>query len=284
VESVKRFLARLGPNLVIVLTVAFFVLPLIAMARFALQSVPMVKLGWSTLFDNWSLRGLTAAFEDDAFAPALWLSLKLALGTALLTLALLIPTAVWVHLRLPRLRPVIEFVSVLPYMIPAIGLVAGILVLKPRARWFLNSDLSLIPFYVVLTLPFTYRALDTGLRSIDLVTLVDASRSLGAGWTTTLRRVLIPNLRASIISASFLTVAVVIGEYTLANVLLKRTLPAFMQEFRGREPQGGYGLALLALFATVLLFALLGLLTRPKGARRSRSAEPPSTTYMGVAG
>jgi hypothetical protein len=31
-------------------------------------------------------------------------------------------------------------------------------VVKPHARWFLNSDYSLILFYVVLALPFTYRS------------------------------------------------------------------------------------------------------------------------------
>ena len=49
-----------------------------------------------------------------------------------------------------------------------------------------------IPFYAVLAMPFTYRSLDAGLRAIDLRTLVDASRSLGAGWGTTMFRVLVP--------------------------------------------------------------------------------------------
>ena len=69
-------------------------LPLLAMARFALQNVPMVKLGWSTLFDRWSLQGLTEAFDEPEFWPTLWLSLQLAVGTVLLSrLALLLPTA-----------------------------------------------------------------------------------------------------------------------------------------------------------------------------------------------
>ena len=131
----------------------------------------------------------------------------------------------------------------------------------------LEPNYSLIPFYAVLAMPFTFRALDAGIKALDVKTLVDASRSLGAGWGTTLRRVLIPNLRTAIISSSFLTAAVVLGEYTIARVLLKRTLPAFMAEYRGREPQGGMGLALTALVATTALFALLSLLTRKRGQR-----------------
>jgi putative spermidine/putrescine transport system permease protein len=127
----------------------------------------------------------------------------------------------------------------------------------------------------VLALPFTYRSLDAGIRALDLRTLVDASRSLGAGWGTTLRRALVPNLRAAIISSSFLTVAVVLGEYTIANVLLRDTLPTFMFQYRSREPQAGYGLAILVLVATTLLFAVLSLVTRPRSGRR-RQADVPA--------
>jgi putative spermidine/putrescine transport system permease protein len=264
----RRWVGRIVPTIVLVVSAIFFLAPLLTLARYALQNVPTVLLGWDTLFDKWSLSGLFEAFEEPAFWESLQLSLKLAIGTVLVILLLLVPTAIWVHLRVPKARALIEFLTLLPYMIPAIALVAGIIIVKPYARWFLNSDYSLIPFYMVLALSFTYRSIDAGLRAIDLRTLVDASRSLGAGWIATLFRVLLPNLRTSIISASFLTAAIVIGEYTLASVLLKQTLPAFQIVFVEREPQAGYGLNLLALLVTVLLFVLLSVLTRPRTSPR----------------
>jgi putative spermidine/putrescine transport system permease protein len=267
-----RALGRLGPVLVVIGCTLFFVLPLIAMARFSFQTVPMIRLGASTLFDGWSLEGVRKAFGDTDFRRSLALSLKLALLTVLLTLVLLLPTTLWVHLRLPKARAFVEFLTVLPYVIPPIALVAGILPLKPHARWFLNSNYSLVPFYTVLAMPFTFRSLDAGIRALDVKTLVDASRSLGAGWGATLRRVLVPNLRAAIISASFLTAAVVLGEYTMARLLLKRTLPAFMAQYQGHEPQGGMALALTVLVGTTVLFALLSLLTRKRGQRLNISA------------
>jgi putative spermidine/putrescine transport system permease protein len=266
-RQLPRRLGRLGPYVVLLCAALFFSLPMLAMARTVLQNVPAFLLNTDTLFDKWSFREMYRAFEEPDFRTALWLSLQLALGTVALTLGLLLPTAVWTHLRVPRARPIIEFLTVLPYVIPAIALVAGIKVIQPHARWFLNSEYSLIPFYTVLALPFTYRSLDAGIRAIDLRTLVDASRSLGAGWGITLRRALIPNLRTAIISSAFLTTAVVLGEFTIANVLLRDTLPTFMQFYRGPEPRAAYGLALLTLVATTLLFALLTVLTRGRGSR-----------------
>jgi putative spermidine/putrescine transport system permease protein len=260
----RRWVGRIIPNLVLLVSAVFFIAPLLTLSRYALQNVPTVLLSWDTLFDKWSLKGLTKAFSEPEFWSTLRLSLQLAVGTVLVVLLLLLPTAIWVHLRVPRARAFVEFLTLLPYMIPAIALVAGIVIVKPYARWFLNSDYSLIPFYMVLALSFTYRSIDAGLRAIDLRTLVDASRSLGAGWVATLWRVLMPNLRSAILSVSFLTAAIVIGEYTLASVLLKQTLPTFQIVFVGREPQAGYGLNLLALLVTILLFVVLSLLTRPR--------------------
>jgi putative spermidine/putrescine transport system permease protein len=266
--------------IVLSLAAVFFAAPLLTLARHSIQNVPAFLLGRKNLFSKWSLSPVTEAFGDDKFWPYLSLSLRLAVGTALATLMLLVPTAVWVHLRLTRARPIVEFFTVLPYMVPPIALVAGIKIVQPHVRWFLNSDYSLIPFYVVLALPFTYRSIDAGLRAIDLRTIVDAARSLGSGWIQTLFRVILPNLRSALISASFLTMAVVVGEFTLASLLLKPTLPMFQREYTSREPQAGYALNLLVLVATTLLFVLISVLTRQRQRRRSTFAHRTSNAPL----
>lgn len=270
----RRRTAQVGPAIVLLACAAYFLLPLLAMARFAFQRVPMVRWGWSTLFDRWTLGSLTSAFSDPLFRPALMLSLKLVLGAVVLSLGILLPTALWVHLRLPKARPLVEVLTVLPYVVPPIALVVGVAgTFRPRAPWFLSSELSLIPFYAVLAMPFTYRALDAGIRAIDLRTLVDASRNLGAGWFTTLGRVLVPNLTSAIIGSACLTATVVLGEYTIASLLLKRTLPTFLVTFQNREPQGGMALALVLFLASALLLAVFITVTR-------RPGRGPSTTVV----
>ena len=245
----------------------FFLFPLLAMARFAFQRVPTILLGWSTLFDNWTIDALTNAFDDPQFGTTLWLSVRLALGAIVLTLALLLPTAMWVHLRIPKARGLVEMLTVLPYVVPPIALVVGVIgAYRGTAPWFFNSRYSLIPFYAILAMPFTYRSLDAGLRAIDLRTLVDAARSCGAGWRTTTFRVLVPNLRISLLTSAFLTATVVMGEFTMAALMGKQTLPTFTQEFQQRQSQGGFALGLLTLVVTTALLALVTFLTRRRGA------------------
>ncbi len=266
-NAVMRWLGRVAPTMVIVVCMIYFLLPLFALARFTFQTVPMVDLGLSNLFDKWSLDGLTKALDEPEFRRTMLLSVKLALGAVIITLGLMLPTALWVHLRVPRARTLVEFLTVLPYVVPPIAMVAGIRIIKPHARWFLNSDYSLMPYYAILALPFTFRSLDAGIRALDIKTLVDASRSLGAGWGTTLRRALIPNLRSAVISSSFLTATVVLGEFTIARSLLKSTLPTYVFDYKSSEPRGAYALSLIILVASTLLLGLLTLITRKRGQR-----------------
>jgi putative spermidine/putrescine transport system permease protein len=264
----RRWVGRIGPTIVLVACGLFFVLPLLTMARYSFQNVPTILLTWSNLWQKWSLSSLWTAFKDPRFWPTLRLSLELAVGTVLLTQALLIPTALLVHLKVPKARPIVEFLTLLPYMVPPIALVAGVAAFfRPNAKWFLNSDFSLIPFYAVLALPFTYRAIDAGIRAIDVRTLIDASKSLGAGWGTTLWRVLLPNMRTAIVASSFLTVTVVLGEFTIANTLLKNTFPKFLYEYFSEQGQAGTALALLTIVGTTLLLVLLTYATRRRGDR-----------------
>ena len=266
----RKWVARLGPNLVLVGAAIFFVAPIVSTARQALQKVPMPLLGWNTLLDKWSLGALARPFHENNFWPTLQVSLKLALATVIITLALLVPTALYVHLRLPRARPLVEFLTVLPYVVPPVALAAGVAAFyRANARWFFTWTWALVPFYVVMALPFSYRAIDAGIKAIDVRTLVDASRSLGAGWPTTFRRALLPNLSTALISASFLTATVVLGEFTIAVTLAKQTFPTFSFEYFGRDPQGGVALALLTLMTTTFLLGVLTLLTRTKASRAS---------------
>ena len=261
----RAWLGRVGPSLVLLASAVFFIAPLLSTARAAFHKVPTILLNRETWFQKWSLEGLRRAFDEPNFWPTLSLSLKLAFATVMITMLLLVPTALFVHLRLPRARALVEFLTVLPYVVPPIALVAGVAAFfRPNARWFLNSDYAVAPFYAVMAMPFTYRAIDAGIKAIDVRTLVDASRSLGGTWATTVRRALLPNLVASLLSSAFLTATVVLGEFTIASTLAKNTFATFSFEYFGRDAQGGVGLALLTLVAITALLGVLTLLTRTK--------------------
>lgn len=187
-------------------------------------------------------------------------SLALSAVTVVIMLVLLVPTMVIVHIRskvLELLRS--EWVATLPLTIPAIVLVVG---LGPIYRWLSADVLSTNPIwlcfaYVILVMPFAFRAIAVGLNSIDVKTLVEASRSLGASWPKVFFKVIIPNLWQSILSASFISIAVVLGEYTVASLLGRMNLQVALYQLGQSNSQISTAMSLLALlFGAVLLVAL----------------------------
>jgi putative spermidine/putrescine transport system permease protein len=219
------------------------------------------------LYAAFQFTGMSAfgqVFSQVGFSDALMLSLKLAVITTVLTLVLMVPTTIYVHLRLPAIRPLLESITILPIVIPPVVLILGVLDVSPANLKGTPYLLALV--YVVLAMPFAYRTLDAGLRALDLKTLVDASNSLGAGWTSTLWRVILPNLRTAVLSATVLTVALVLGEFTMASLDQYQTFPVWIVNFDQTSGPVSVAASLFALFVTWILLLAITMI----GSRRAR--------------
>jgi len=221
-------------------------------------------------------------FDYPDLIAAITASLQLAAITAAAMLVLLVPTMVWVRLRLPRISRIVEFICLLPLTIPAIVLVVG---LFPMYLWmgtnFSDNILTLSFAYVILVLPYSYRALDAGLAAIDVKTLSEAARSLGASWFTVMWRVIVPNISSAILNASFLSVALVLGEYTIAQNLLYNNLQVEIAQL-GRANAGvSIAVAVASLLFAFVLLVLLSFFNRGRGRLRLDALQQVMRTERG---
>ena len=220
----------------------------------------------------------------EGFADAFTRSLLLAVLTVVLSLLLMVPTVVLVELRLPRLRTAVELLTLMPLVLPPIALVVGVRsVLAWAPDYFLNTPLAdaffalqepalpwiLVLVYVVLALPFVYRALDAGVRGSDLKTLTEAARNLGASWPRVLVSVVLPVLRTSVLNAAFLTLALVLGEFTIAAILGFETFPTWIVRISGSEPKLSVAVSVLSLLITWALLLLISALDRRRGTKEN---------------
>jgi putative spermidine/putrescine transport system permease protein len=246
--------------------VLFFGIPLLSMADFSTRTATGVDRSWQAWVN---------LFQDDQLYTAVVTSLLLAALTVALMLALLVPTMIWVRLRVPWAARTIEFLCLLPLTIPPLVIVVGMRGVYDWVTYFFGeSPLTLTFVYVVLVLPYAYRALDGALSSIDMTTLAEAARSLGASWPTTIVRVVVPNIWSGILSAAFISVAVVLGEYTIASLAGYQNLQVVIVLIG--KVDGPTSVA--ASFATLVLgFVLLGLLTLFSRGRRGDAAARTAT-------
>jgi putative spermidine/putrescine transport system permease protein len=243
----------------------FFLLPLLAMARFSLEGA---KLG------TWSLAAWKqiASYQGTGVPPlisSIEITLELAVITCAVMLVLLVPTMIWVRLRVHWLARTMEFLCLLPLTIPAIALVVGLGQIYNRLQHFSLSALMLFWVYVILALPYAYQALAAGLSAIDVETLSEAARSLGASWFTVMTRVIAPNMRQAILNALLLTASLVLGEFTIAFLLLYNNLQVELYSISRNTPNAGV-LFSTSLAALLLTFVLLLILSYAGRRRRGR--------------
>lgn len=261
------------------LALAYFLIPMISLLDFSIRFPLTGKVD----FDSWAvLFGGDESDRLDLLGEGLVNSLIMAAMTVVISLALLLPTMVLVKLKSPKLTRVVEFISLLPLTIPAVVLVVGLApIYLVIATQILDSNTIWLAFaYVILVLPFVYRSLDSGLRAIDLKTLIETARSFGASWWTVLMRVIVPNVRTAIISAVFISVAVVMGEFTFARMLARVNLQTALFQVNLSDGQIAAAVSLLALGGTTLLLVLLDLFVGLRESARRKGPPAPLATSV----
>ena len=234
--------------IIIVIGILYFFLPLLATFIFSLKA----KLGVL------SFQAYINIFNDAQFVWNFMWSVIWAILTIIVGILLLVPTAFVIRLRVPKARAPVEFITLLPFVIPPIVYVFGLVrTYSQPPLLIVNSPFLLVAGYTMLAMPYMYRSVDTGLRAIDVHTLTEAAQSLGAGWSTILFRIILPNIRTAILSGSFLTFAIVVGELILAQYLVK---PAFAPYMAYEIQQKAFEPAAMAIISFALTWIAMGLI------------------------
>jgi putative spermidine/putrescine transport system permease protein len=241
----------------------FFVLPLLALGRFSLEGA---KLG------TWALTAWRqiGSYQGSGIPPllsAIEITLELAVITCVVTMVLLVPTMIWIRLRVKWLARTMEILCLLPLTIPAIVLVVGLGPVYNKIQHYELSSLMLFWAYVILALPYAYRALAAGLSAVDVETISEAARSLGASWFTVIFRVIVPNMRQAILNALLLTWALVLGEFTIAYLLLYSNLQVELYSISRNTPNAGvlFSTSFAALLFAFVLLLILSFVGRRRG-------------------
>ena len=245
---------------------AYFFIPLIATLEFSLR----MRRG------EYSFDAYQVVLGDPRFQATFTYSVVVAIFTIILGVLVVVPTAYWIRLRMPYLRPLVEFITLLPLVIPAIVIVFGYIRMYgsnsplPFLATARGTDILLIIGYATLALPYMYRAVDTGLRTIDVRTLTEAAQILGAGWTTIIARVILPNVLIAVLSGAFLTFAIVIGEFTMASLLNRPAFGPYLQNIGANRAYEPAALAIIAFAITWGCMSVIQFLARyaPKSANR----------------
>ncbi|MDX2161034.1 MAG: ABC transporter permease subunit [bacterium] len=228
--------------------------------------LPLLAMVWSSVTTprGFTLNAYTEILAEPEFGSRFMFSFGAALLTITLSTLLVVPTAYWVTLRLPRVRPVIEFLTVVPLVIPPLLLTFGLI------RFFNSTPLTnsqnglyvmMIGAYVILSFPYMYRSVDAGMQTVNIRALTEAAQSLGAGWGIILRRVIFPNLLVSVLNGSFITFSIILGEFVVSSLLNQPAFSPFMLDLSYREADQATALGIISFVLTwisILAIQIIG--------------------------
>ncbi|GAA2141422.1 ABC transporter permease subunit [Kitasatospora kazusensis] len=266
---------RWGRGAVLLIAGAYFLVPMVCSIIFSVD-------------DNtgFSLKAYTGLLGAPGFLDSLTFTLELAAVTVVVMLLLLVPALIAVRLGSQRLRTVIEIVCSLPLVVPVVALTAGIIGVLRWGPDYLHDTpffqtivaiqnpsfpVVLVLAYVLMSLPLAYRALDAGLRGVDVRTLVEAARNCGASWPRAVVTVVLPNLRGALLNATFITLALVLGEFTTSSILGYQPFSVWIYEAGKNDGQMSVAVSVLSLvIAWVLLLALSAVGRERRGRKPAR--------------
>jgi molybdate transport system permease protein len=152
------------------------------------------------------------------------LTLQLALITTVILLVTSIPLAYWMANTKSKIKPIIEAIVSLPLVLPPTVLGFYLLIaFSPESAIgsFLNdvfglklafSFSGLVIGSIIYSLPFMIQPLQAGFAGLPS-TLSEASFVLGKSKYQTITKVLIPNIKKSILTGIVLTFAHTVGEF-----------------------------------------------------------------------
>lgn len=157
------------------------------------------------------------------FSPFL-LTLKLSLTTTVILLVIGIPLAYWLTYSKQKFKVIIEALVAMPIVLPpsVLGFYL-LLAFSPEntfGKWldeYLDLRLvftfpGLVVASILYSLPFMVQPIQAGFQQLPL-SLREAAFTLGKSQFVTARRVLIPNIRTSLITGAILAFAHTIGEF-----------------------------------------------------------------------
>ncbi len=253
----------------------------------------LIPLGATLVFgfsngSSVSFSVLGQIFGDKDFVGTLLASLGLAISATIIAIVLITPTSYWMQLRVPRARPILDILTLMPFAVPAIIMALGLTeiysndnLLASILSFGLVPLLSNPPFtivdtppllvcaYVIVSLPFVYRPIDNSLRAINTRVLSEAAASLGCGWWRTFLTIILPNIWPGVINAALLTFSTAMGEFTLASLFGIYTFPIYLDQTGQNDAHKAAALTIVSFIITLLcVLAIILLVPRRSGGRR----------------
>lgn len=236
----------------------YFTLPMIAVLLYSFATRWTARI----VPDGYTLRWWSDILSDPTVIEAFRTTFVLAILTVIVDLLVVVPAAYWARVRNRRIRTVIELAAAIPFALPYVVIGFGLLQFSGIVAPGLQGTFPLLLLgHAAIAFPFLYWAVDGSMAAADVQSLSQAAETCGASPFQIVRRVVLPNITAGLVSGGLLAFATSFGEFAMAQVVGRGlyTVPIWSAEairsYSGLSG-GANRLAAVTMISFVVLFAL----------------------------
>jgi putative spermidine/putrescine transport system permease protein len=168
-----------------------------------------------------TLHWFAIVLSDPVFQSALARSLFLSAGSVVLNVVITVPAILAAYCYLPKVDRWMERLVILPYALPQVVLVVGLLAMYANGPIVLiGTPWILLLGYLPLAFPLLYLPLKNNLRALDVHELLDAGQLVGAGDFAIATRVILPCVAPGLVVGLSMVFALTFAEFVFANMLV----------------------------------------------------------------
>lgn len=251
----------------------------LAVCTFLVLPVAMSMLAGVTrnYFEGWR-SGLTLDWVVKVWTDyrhTVFRSIRIALACLVCTLLLGVPAAYVLAKRSNALTRAIEELMVMPIAVPGLATALALIVTFGGVGGLRTSEAFILIGHVLFTLPFMVRSVLAVMSSIDLNTLEEGARSLGASFAQRFFGIVLPCCRSGIVAGSLMVVTLSLGEFNMTLLLhtpLTPTLPVGLADaYASLRIEVGSAYTLVFFVIIVPLLVALQWASRPRGRTVARA-------------
>ncbi len=209
-----------------------------------------------------TLRWFAQVLSEPAFQSALARSLFIAAGSVVLQLLVTVPAILAAHCYLPWLDRWMERLMILPFALPQVVLVVGLLgIYASDPLVLIGTPWILLLSYLPLAFPLLYVPLKNNLRALHVHELLDAGHLVGASDIQIARRVILPCVAPGLTVGLSLVFALSFAEFVFANMLVGGNFQTLAIYLFGQRTKIGQVTAVIVViyFAAMWLATMVGL-------------------------
>lgn len=263
-----------GKHIVIsVLLAIYLLLPLAGTLLYSLAG----KWSSTILPESWTLSWYAALFQDTRYLEALGRSIFVISCSVLLSLVIMLLAIFVVTIYFPDKEKYLKVVSMIPYGVPGVVMAIGLINIYSSSSISLTgTPWILIGTYAVIIMPFVYQGIRNSLYTVNATELIQAAELLGATKVQAVFSVVLPNIIKGVLTAALLSIAMLFGEFALANLLVGgqyETLQIYLYQQLSKNGHVTSAIVISYYVIIMIVTALLIQFQQPGNKKKSRSVK-----------